>query len=173
MMEEALRPILERRSCRDYTDEPVSETALRALLQAGMNAPSARNSQPWEFLVLRDAGIKAAVSAAGPYWGMLKDAPLGILVLANLDGYKASKTDFFVQDCSAATENILLAAHAMGLGGVWLGLYPNEQRVDAVRRICGIPKEIIPVVLVSIGHPAKMPQPHTEFKEDKVHYDRY
>lgn len=172
-MEEALRPILERRSCRSYTSEPVSDDMLHTLLMAGMAAPSAHNSQPWEFLVLRDAPLKAAVSALGPYWGMLKDAPLGILVLANLEGYKASRQEFFVQDCSAATQNILLAAQAMGLGGVWLGLYPNEERMEGVRRVCGIPEAIIPAMLVSIGHPAQMPHPHTTFKEDKVHYDRY
>ncbi len=172
-MSEALRPILERRSCRSYTAEPVSEEALRTLLRAGMAAPSARNSQPWEFLVLRDLETKAAVSAAGPYWGMLKDAPLGIVVLANLEGYQASNTDYFIQDCSAAAENILLAAQAMGLGGVWLGLYPNEQRVEAVRRICNIPQDVIPAVLLSVGHPAKMPHPHTTFHDEKVHYDSY
>jgi nitroreductase len=146
---------------------------LHTLLMAGMAAPSAHNSQPWEFLVLRDKAVKAAVSAAGPYWGMLKDAPLGILVLANLEGYKASKREFFIQDCSAATENILLAAQALGLGGVWLGLYPNEERVKEVRRVCGIPEAIIPVTLVSIGHPDNMPHPHTTFRNDKVHFDRY
>jgi nitroreductase len=172
-MEEALRPILERRSCRKYTDQPVSGETLNVLLRAGMVAPSAHNSQPWEFLVLRDEALKAAVSELGPYWGMLKDAPLGILVLANLEGYKASKKEFFIQDCSAATENILLAAQAMGLGGVWLGLYPNEERVAGVRRVCGIPEAIIPVTLMSIGYPAQMPHPHTSFREDKVHYDRY
>jgi nitroreductase len=172
-MEEALRPILERRSCRQYTGQPVSDEVLRTLLQAGMNAPSAKNSQPWEFLVLRDETLKAAVSAAGTYWGMLKDAPLGIVVLANLEGYRSSHAGFFIQDCSAATENILLAAQAMGLGGVWLGLYPNEERVAAVRSICGIPESIIPVTLTSIGYPAQMPHPHTTFHEEKVHYDRY
>ena len=173
MMNEALKPIMERRSCRQYTGEPVSDEMLKTLLQAGMNAPSANNSQPWEFLVLRDEPLKAAVSAVGPYWGMLKDAPLGIMVLANLEGYRSSHTDFFIQDCSAATENILLAVHAMGLGSVWLGLYPNMERVKAVRTLCSIPEDIIPVTLISIGHPAQMPHPHTTFHEGKVHYDKY
>ena len=172
-MEEALRPILERRSCRSYTDQPVSDEILQTLLRAGMVAPSAKNSQPWEFLVLRDEKLKAAVSAVGTHWGMLKDAPLGILVLANLKDYKATHTDFFVQDCSAATQNILLAAQAVGLGGVWLGLYPNEERILEMRKLCGIPEDIIPVTLVSIGYPAQTPHPHTTFHAEKVHYDRY
>ena len=172
-MEEALKPILERRSCRSYTDQPVSDETLQTLLRAGMVAPSAKNSQPWEFLVLRDEKLKAAVSAVGTHWGMLKDAPLGILVLANLKDYKATHTDFFVQDCSAATQNILLAAQAVGLGGVWLGLYPNEERILELRKLCGIPEDIIPVTLVSIGYPTQRPHPHTTFHEAKVHYDRY
>lgn len=172
-MEEALRPILERRSCRKYTDQPVSDEMVRTLLRAGMYAPSAHNSQPWEFIVLRDKEIKAAVSDEGKYWTMLKDAPLGILVLANLADYRSSHKDFFVQDCSACTQNILLAAHAMGLGGVWLGLYPRQELVEAVRRICGIPEDIIPVTLISVGYPAETPKPHGFFKEEKVHYDRY
>ncbi len=172
-MEEALKPILERRSCRTYTSEPVSEETVRTLLRAGMCAPSARNAQPWEFLVLRDEKLKSAVSAVGTYWGMLKDAPLGILVLANLKDYNATHRDYFIQDCSAATENILLAAQAMGLGGVWLGLYPNEERVKGVTALCGLPDDVIPVTLVSIGYPVKMPHPHTTYHEEKVHYDRY
>jgi len=172
-MSEALKPVLERRSCRQYTAQPVSDEALHTLLMAGMVAPSAKNSQPWEFIVLRDEALKAAVSLVGPHWGMLKDAPLGIMVLANLEGYRAPQTEYFVQDCSAATENILVAAHAMGLGAVWLGLYPDEERVKGVRQLCGIPEDIVPVTLMAIGHPAQMPHPHTTFKDDKVHYDRY
>jgi Nitroreductase len=172
-MEEALKPILERRSCRSYTDQPVSDEALYKLLRAGMAAPSAMNSQPWEFIVLRDDGIKAAVSRVGPHWGMLKTAPLGILVLANLEGYRATRKEFFVQDCSASTQNILLAAHAMGLGGVWLGLYPHEDRMEEVRRICGIPQAVIPVTLVSIGYPGQMPLPRDSFFEQKVHTNVY
>ncbi len=172
-MEEALRPIFERRSCRSYIDQPVSDETVELLLRAGMAAPSAMNSQPWEFIVLRDERVKAAVAAVGTHWGMLKNAPLGILVLANLEGYRASRTEFFVQDCSACTQNILLAAQTMGLGGVWLGLYPNEQRIEEVRRVCGIPKAVIPVTLVSIGYPDNRPAPRGLFIAEKVHADTY
>ncbi len=172
-MEEALRPIFERRSCRSYLNRPVSDETLELLLRAGMAAPSAMNSQPWEFIVLRDESIKAAISAIGPHWGMLKYAPLGILVLANIEGYRATRTEFFVQDCSACTQNILLAAQALGLGGVWLGLYPHEQRMQEVRRICGIPQEVMPVSLVSIGYPDNRPAPRDSYIAEKVHTDRY
>ncbi len=170
---EGLKPILERRSCRIYTDKKVDDTIVETLLRAGMYAPSANNSQPWEFLVMRDSENKKRASALGRHWGMLDGAPLGILVLANLHTYKGSSADFFVQDCSAATENILLAAQAMRLGGVWLGLYPKQDRMKGLRNIYGIPEHIIPFSIVSIGYPERMPNPHTTYHTDMVHYDKY
>jgi nitroreductase len=165
--------ILARRSIRVYTQEQVPDDVTEKLLRAGMAAPSAQNSQPWEFLVMREPEKKSAVSALGRYWGMLKSAPLGILVMANLSGYRASKHEFFIQDCSAATQNILLAAHALGLGGVWLGLYPKEELMRDVRDIYGIPEDIIPFSIVSLGYPAETKPPHDHYNEDKVHRDVY
>lgn len=170
---DGLKAILERRSIRAYTEEQVSDEAIKNLLKAGMYAPSAMNSQPWEFLVIRDAEKKKAAAKLGLYWKMLAAAPLGILVMANLKGYKASSSDYFIQDCSAATENILLAAHAQGLGGVWLGLYPKQDRMQGLREIFGIPEDIIPFSLISIGHPAETKRPHASYREDKVHLDKY
>lgn len=170
---DALKTILERRSVREYTDKQVPDEVIENLLRAGMYAPSAHNSQPWEFLVMRDHDMKKAVSSIGRYWGMLKNAPLGILVMANLNGYKGSDSAFFAQDCSAATENILLAAHAQGLGGVWLGLYPKQELMKGVRAVYGIPEHIIPFSMVSLGYPAEEKFPHRTFHADKVHYDKY
>lgn len=170
---DGLKAILERRSIRAYTGEQVPDEIIENLLRAGMFAPSAMDSQPWEFLVIRDPDKKKAVSKLGRYWGMLENAPLGILVMANLKGYKASSREFFMQDCSAATENILLAAQAQGLGGVWLGLYPKQDRMQGLRDIYGIPEDIIPFSLISIGYPAETRRPHASYHEDKVHFDRY
>lgn len=170
---DGLDNIFARRSIRTYTEREVPDDVIEKLLRAGMSAPSAHNSQPWEFLVMRDPEKKRAASALGKYWGMLKTAPLGILVMANLKGYKASKQEFFMQDCSAATENILLAAQALGLGGVWLGLYPREELMRGLRDIYGIPEDIIPFSLVSIGYPAETKRPHDEYKAKSVHYDMY
>lgn len=170
---DALKTILERRSVRDYTDKQVPDEVIENLLRAGMYAPSAMNSQPWEFIVIRAPEKMKAASRLGTYWKMLKDAPVGILVMANLKGYKASAKEFFMQDCSAAAENILLAAEAQGLGGVWLGLYPKEAMMQGLRELFGIPENVIPFALLSIGYPAKKPKPHNEFRADKVHYDKY
>jgi nitroreductase len=170
---DALAAILERRSIRAYSDQPVSGEVIENLLRAGMYAPSAMNSQPWEFLVIWEPEKKKAASQLGGYWSMLNDAPLGILVMGNLKNYKASASDFFIQDCSAATQNILLAAHAQGLGAVWLGLYPKQDRMQGLRDIFGIPNDIIPFSLISIGYPAETRRPHRTFHEDKVHYDKY
>ncbi len=170
---DGLDNILARRSIRVYAPQQVPDDVTEKLLRAGMSAPSAQNSQPWEFLVMRDPEKRSAVSALGRYWGMLKSAPLGILVMANLKGYRATRQEFFMQDCSAATENILLAAHALGLGGVWLGLYPKEELMRGIRGIYGIPEDIIPFSIISLGYPAETRPPHDCYNEDKVHRDIY
>ena len=170
---ETLKAILERRSYRVYQDKPVSEETIETLLRAGMYAPSAMNSQPWEFLVMQEPGKKEAVSDLVSYWSMLRKAPLGILVMANTNGYRASTTEFFVQDCAACAENILLAAQAMGLGGVYLGLYPKQNLMKKIREIYDIPEHILPFAVLSIGYPDKPLQPHTTFHKHKVHRDGY
>lgn len=170
---EALKAILERRSYRVYQDKPVSEETIETLLKAGMVAPSAMNSQPWEFLVMQDPEKKAAASELVSYWSMLKKAPLGILVMANTNGYRASTPEFFVQDCALCAENILLAAQAMGLGGVYLGLYPKQLTMSKVREIYGIPEYILPFTILSIGYPDKPHKPHEAFHKHKVHRDVY
>ena len=170
---EPLKAILERRSYRVYQDKTVSEETIETLLKAGMVAPSAMNSQPWEFLVLQEPEKKAAVSELVSYWSMLKKAPLGILVMANLNGYRASTNEFFVQDCALSAGNILLAAQAMGLGGVYLGLYPKQAVMNKVRAIYDIPEHILPFALLSIGYPDKPLKPHTTFHSHKVHRDVY
>ena len=170
---DTLKAIMERRSCRVYQDRPVSEETIDALLKAGMVAPSAMNSQPWEFLLMQEPGKKAEVSALVSYWSMLKKAPLGILVMGNLNGYRASHTDFFIQDCALCSGNILLAAQAMGLGGVYLGLYPKQDIMEKIRAIYGIPEHILPFAVLSIGYPERPMQPHTTFPQHKVHRDVY
>lgn len=170
---EALELVLGRRSVRAYQDAPVPEAMVETLLRAAMYAPSAHNSQPWEFLVMRDPAKKAAVSALAPYWTPLKSAPLGILVMANLQGYRASSQEFFIQDCAASTQNILLAARAIGLGGVWLGLYPREDRMQKIRAIYAIPEDILPFSLIAVGYPNETPRPHTAYRDEKVHTDKY
>jgi len=170
---DGLQTILGRRSIRKYQQKPIQEEVLRNILMAGMCAPSAHNSQPWEFIVVRDRVILESLSGCSQYWGMLKEADAAVITLANTENYHGSTQDFFIQDCAAATENMLLAAHAQGLGGVYLGLYGREDRMKMVRSALNIPQEILPFSAIALGYPAEEKHPHTTFKENKVHYERY
>lgn len=168
-----LKPILERRSHRTFLEKQVEDDVIENLLRAGMFAPSAENSQPWEFLVMKDSKKKEEVSMLRPYWRLLKNAPLGILIMGNKQGYRASTKEFIVQDCSASTQNILLAAQAQGMGGVWLGLYPKTDVMQKIREIFCIPEHVLPFSVVAIGYPDKELRPHRTFIERKVHVDEY
>ncbi len=170
---DALKAILERRSYRVYQEKPVPNEAVENLLKAGMFAPSAMNSQPWEFLVVRDTEKKAALADISSNWSMLKHAPLGIVIMANTSGYRSKTTDFFIQDCANSTMCILLAAEAQGLGGVYLGLYPKQAEMRKVRGLFSIPEHIIPFSIVSIGYPDKPLYPHRTFRKHMVHHDEY
>lgn len=165
--------LFERHSVRQYTDEAVAPQDLELILQAGLSAPSAVNSQPWELLVVQDRTRLNKCATIRKFWGMLAKAPLAILVNANLDGYKGSSKDFFLQDCSAAAENMLLAATALGYGGVWLGVHPLAEPQEQLRELFQIPKEIIPVVLLSIGKPLTPAERKPRVAPDKVHHEFY
>lgn len=165
--------VLNRRSVRQYTAEPVSEADLQQLLHAGLAAPSAKNMQPWELIVVRDREKLDKMGDVVNWWACIKNAPLAIVVVANTDGYAATNPDFFKHDCAACTENILVAAEGLELGGVWLGAEGVYERSEPLKEILGIPDGIIPFSVLAIGHPAAHPAPHTAFNMDKVHYDRY
>lgn len=168
MSKELIQTIFARRSIRRYTDEPVSEDDIKTLLEAAMAAPSANNSQPWRFVVVTGREILDALAEAHPYGKMLFQATLGIAVCGD-----PAVSAYWEQDCSAATENLLLAATALGLGAVWLGVHPREDRVAAVRRVLGIPENIVPLNLLSIGHPAETKEPRTQYNAAFVHRERW
>lgn len=156
-----------RRSIRKYTDEPVREEHILLLLKAGMAAPSASNLKPWHFIVITRRVLLNKLADIMPYGKMLAHAPLCISVCGDL----GINERYWVQDCSAATENILLAATGLGLGAVWLGVYPRPERLDPVREALNIPEGIMPLNLLAIGHPAEMPPPRTQYEESRVHRD--
>lgn len=166
-----LETIMSRRSIRRYRHEPVPEAKIDKLLLAAMNAPSAGNQQPWHFVVITDRIILDAIPRHHPYAHMLHDAPAAILVCGdeNLEVHKG----YWVQDCSAAVENLLLAAHALGLGAVWLGVYPEKDRVEALRELLVIPMEIIPFALVAVGYPAEYIPPAHRYDSLRVHSNRW
>lgn len=166
-----MKAILERRSIRKYTDEPVSEEDIRDLLKSAMSAPSAGNGQPWEFIVVRDKQLLMEITGVHPYAGMLAEAPLAIIACGNLE--KEKYKDYWVQDCSAATENVLIAAQDKGLGAVWLGVYPNMGRVDSIKRIFNIPEHVIPLNVIAVGHPGEKKEPADRYDEKRIHLDKW
>jgi nitroreductase len=163
--------ILNRTSIRKYTSQPVADSQVQQLLKAAMAAPSAGNEQPWEFVVLRDRKILSAIPKFHPYALMLYEAAAAILVCGDLSRDKHK--GYWVQDCAAATENMLLAAVELELGAVWLGVYPIEERVSGLRRLLNVPETVVPFSLVSIGYPAERPKPADRFDASRIHYDKW
>jgi nitroreductase len=161
--------ILKRRSIRKYTTERVNNAMIKALLKAAMAAPSASNRTPWDFIVIKDRKQLDSLADAHPYGKMLYEAPLCIAVCGDT---KLSEL-YWVQDCSAATENLLLAAIGLNLGGVWLGVYPRKKRVTQVKSILQLPPHIIPLNLIAFGHPAEKKEARTQYDETRVHDDKW
>ena len=158
-----------RRSIRNYTDQSVSEQELRDMLEAAMIAPSAGNAQPWQFIVVDDPDTLKKVPAINPYAAMASKAPVGVVICGDLNAEKYK--GFWVQDCAAAVQNMLLAATGLGLGTVWTGIYPMEDRVTGFQRLLGLPDHAIPLALVVIGRPASQPERKSRFDPAKVHHN--
>lgn len=162
--------ILSRVSVRRYTDVPVTDEEITAILHAAMSAPSAVNRQPWEFFVVDDPELLKRLADALPYAKMASQAPLAIVVCGSKDRFLEGVDDvLWEQDLSAASENILLAAHAIGLGGVWTCLYPHEERIAPVRAILNIPDRLIPFNLIPVGHPEHDHAPMDKWHPDRIH----
>lgn len=168
---ECIEAIMGRRSIRNYTDQPVTDEQLDVVLRAAMAAPSAGNQQSWRFIVVRDADRREALSQATPYAGMMARAPVGIVVCG--DTREPKHPGYWVQDCSAAIQNLLVAAHAKGLGAVWIGCHPVEERVENVRRICGVPEGVMPMSMIALGHPAEEKPPAERFDPAWVYSERW
>jgi nitroreductase len=164
-------PVLSRRSIRKYTDEPVDDVTVERLLRAAMAAPSAGNQQPWQFVLLRERATLRAIPAFHPYAKMLPDAPVAILVCG--DPGRAKWPQMWEQDCSAATENLLIEAELLGLGAVWLGVHPLTERVEGLRALLGIPASVVPFAVVSLGWPAQRKEPPDRFDAARVHVERW
>jgi nitroreductase len=166
---EFIQTIFARRSIRKYKSDPVSEADIKTLLEAAMAAPSASNRKPWQFIVVTERQTLDALAEAHPHGKMLFEAMLCISVCGDLTEMER----YWVQDCSAATENLLLAAVGLGLGAVWLGVYPKEDRVAAVRQVLSVPEHITPLNLISIGHPAEKKESRTQYDQTRVHRERW
>lgn len=170
---DAYEAAVTRRSVRTYTDAPIPPRLLERLVRAAMYAPSARNGRPWEFVVVTGRTMLDRLSEVRPYWTVLERAAAAVVVILNEEGYPSPTREFSVQDCAAATENLLLAAHGEGLGAVWLGLHPLRQEQRAVQELLGIPRTRKPFSVVSLGYPA-LPLPRVErFEAEKLHWETY
>ena len=168
---DALEAISTRRSIRKYTVEQISNEALNILLKAAMAAPSAGNQQPWHFIVIRDRAILDEIPKLHPYAQMVKEAPVAIVVCG--DERSVKYQDYWPQDCAAATQNLLLAAHVCGLGAVWCGVYPTEERVRPLRELLSIPEGVFPFSLIAIGRPDEKKPPAERFDASRVHAERW
>ena len=167
----ALETIMTRTSIRSFTERPVSADTIELLLRAGMAAPTAVNKQPWHFAVVTDRAVMDSLGGNGRQSQMWKQSPLAIAVCGDMEkALEGPAKDFWIQDCSAATENILLAAHALGLGAVWTGCYPMEERIANVSKVLNLPENLVPLCVIVMGYPAESPEPKDKWKPENVRY---
>jgi nitroreductase len=170
---EKLAMIFSRRSIRSYAPGEVPEVAVQSLLEAAMAAPSACAKDPWRFVVIRQRATLKKLTEVLPNGQMLASATVGIFVCGDLEAAHDRQLSYLLQDCSAAIENLLLAVHALGLGAVWLGVHPREDRIAQVRAILGLPAHVLPVSGIAIGHPGEIKEPRTRFNPAFVHYEKW
>lgn len=168
---DAMQAILGRRSIRRYQSAPVPEHLLESVIRAAMFAPSAGNEQPWHFIVITERNLLDAIPAFHPHALMVKEAPAAVLVCG--DATLEKHHGYWVQDCAAATQNLLLAAHAGGLGSVWVGVYPRDERVAGFRSLLGIPDHVIPFSLVPLGMPAEKKEQPDRFLGGRIRRNRW
>ena len=168
----AMEALFSRRSIRKYSAGPITEEVLREVLEAAMSAPSAGNQQPWHFIIINDRNILDQVPSFHPHSHMIREAPVAILVCGDLKLEK--HVGYWVQDCAAATENLLLAVHAKGLGAVWVGVFPREERVEGFRKLLRMPDHVIPFSLIPVGFPAESKPPRPDrYNTAKIHHNHW
>lgn len=163
--------LFSRRSIRKYSEKTIAESDIDTILRAGMYAPSAVNRQPWHFIVTSDAELFGKIMEIHPNARFLGGASHAILVcgdekLQHDDGY-------YLADCGAATQNILLSAHMLGIGSCWIGIFPRLERAEHFSKLFGLPSHVKPFALVSLGYPAEEKQTPERFNREKIHYDRW
>lgn len=168
---EVFDAILNRRSIRKYTSDKVSDEQIEKIIEAGMFAPSAVNTKPWHFIVLRSQSIFNSIIEANPNAGMLKQASAAVLIC--FDEKLQHDKGYGPVDCSAATQNMLLAAHGLGLGACWVGIYPRQNRVDALHKLFELPEHVIPFAVISVGFPNETKNKPQRFLKDRIHWEKW
>ncbi len=168
---EVKQAIFERRTIRRYSDKAVSDETVREIIRAGMYAPSAGNQQSWEFLIIRDSEKIGKIKNFHPYAGMVDSAGALILVCGNTN--REVFAGYWVQDCSAAVQNMLLAAHDMGIGSVWLGIHPMQDRIEGAKKLFELPSGIEPLSIIAFGYPAETIAMPDRFNSKYIHIDKW
>ena len=169
---ETLEAIYNRRSIREFTGEPVAEKDIDILLKAAFSAPTAANTQPWEYIVINEQAVLDELKTQLIF--ARYNAPTAIVVCGNMKlAFKGSDKDLWVCDCSAAVENILLAATDIGLGTVWIGVYPTEPKIRQVRKVLNIPEYVVPLAIIYVGHPSQQPEGRCRYNEKRVYWQKY
>lgn len=170
----ALKVIHSRKSVRHYTDGKASKEDLLTIVKAGMAAPTAVDKRPWAFVVVTDKSKLEELESGLPHAKMITKAGSCIIVCGVLEkALSGEGREYWIQDCSAATENILLAAESMGFGAVWTGVYPSKERMDQVRRVLGIPENVVPLNVIPVGYPAGDEKPKDKFEPANIHWETW
>lgn len=174
LMNDTLKTIFARKSVRSYRSDAVSDEKLQMLVRAGMAAPTAVDKRPWEFVVVTDRTVLKQLADALPYAKMADRAAAAIVVGGDVrKQWGGMESDYWILDCSAATQNILLAAESMGLGAVWTAVYPEDSRVRAVRQILGIPPHVVPLNVIPVGVPAGREKPKDKYDPKQIHWNKW
>ncbi|MGB3926445.1 MAG: nitroreductase family protein [Caldicoprobacterales bacterium] len=166
-----MNAIFKRRSIRKYTHKVIPDEHIEQILKAAMAAPSAGNQQPWHFVVIDDKQTLNEIPKFHPYSNMLREASHAIVVCGDVSRQRYE--GYWVQDCSAATQNILIMATELDIGAVWLGVYPNEERVKALKELLSLPENVIPLCIVSMGYPAETKGPSNRFDTGRIHKNKW
>jgi nitroreductase len=170
---DVLTVIHQRKSVRQFTEQKVEREKLEICVRAGMAAPTAMNRQPWAFIVIDDSEILQQLAQELGGNKILSHAPAAIVVCGNLEKAVQSVPDYWVQDCSAATQNILLAVEGIGLGAVWIGVFPRDERIQAVKNVTRLPKHLVPLNVIAIGYPKGEHTPKDKWKSENVFWNVY
>lgn len=167
---QAVANILSRKSVRQFTAEPVTEAQIDTLLRCAMAAPSAVNFQPWDFIVVTERALLDTIGNRFPNTRISENVQVAFVMCGNMEKTFPGAPDFWIDDVSAATENLLLAAHSMGLGAVWCGIFHTD-KVPGLQQILGLPEHIVPLCVVPVGHPAEDPEVKDKYKPENIHYN--
>lgn len=166
-----MNSIFERRSIRRFTNQEISEGSLKKILTAAMCSPSACNSQPWQYIIVKDRNTLNDIMEVHPYTGMLNTANMAIIVCG--EPQEGMPKPYWAQDCAASTQNILLEAKELGIGSCWCGVYPYNERIDPIRKLFKIPDGIYPFCVIALGYPAEEKPPNNRYIEDKIHNEKW